>query len=252
MAWRQIGTYLGLIGLLVAYGRIHTFGPEHAAMLGLMVTLGTISQGTRDFLISVAPMIIFGWVYSFMHVFRERAADVVSVESIYRLEQTLFGWMTPEPGDLGPVDFFRDHHHLVFDALGGVLYATHMPAVIAFGIYLWWLHYRPPSDGARRRLDRLMWGFLFMSVIGLAIQALFPVASPWYPEKYGFAPPHRPIPGDPAALARVDAALGFDYFEGVYSQASYIFGAFPSLHVASPVWSALNVRHRMGRVAAWG
>jgi len=249
--WRRVGAYLGLSVLLVAYANIHTFGLEHAAMLGLMVALGSISSATRSFLVSLAPMIMFGWLYSLMHVFRERAAKVVDIEGFYRLEQWLFGWMTPQSGDLGPVDFFREHHHLVVDVLGGLLYATHMPAVIVFGIWLWWRHYRGTGDGARRRLDLLMWGFLFMSVIGLAIQALYPVAPPWYPEQYGFAPPHRPIEGDPAALTRVDAALGIDYFEGVYSQAAYVFGAFPSLHVASPVWLALNVRHRVGWIAAW-
>lgn len=251
MSWRRIGAYVGLAGGLVAYARIHTFGFEHAALLGVMIVLGSISARTRDFLISVAPIVLLAWLYSFMGVFSERAAEVVSIEPIYRLEQTLFGWMTPQSGDLGPVDFFRDHHLLLFDAIGGLLYAMHMPAVILFGIYLWWRHDRSPSARVRRRLDVLMWGFLFMSAIGLVIQAVYPVAPPWYPEQYGFEPPRAPISGDPAALARVDAALGIDYFEGVYSQASYVFGALPSLHVASPVWLALNVRDRLGRVAAW-
>ncbi len=252
MSRRQIIVSLVVTGILVAYTWFHRLGPAHLALLAVGVACARISDTTRDFLVSLFPLIAFGFVYSFMEVFEPRAAEVVSVEAIYRLEQTLFGWLTPAGGDLGPVDFFREHHYLAVDTAAGLVYATHIPASYAFAIYLWWRHHTSPSPEKRRRLDGYTWGFFAMSLVGLAIQALFPVAPPWYVEQFGFAPPGEPIPGDPAGLARVDAWLGIEYFSTVYAQASYVFGALPSLHVASPVWLALHVCHRVGRPAAWG
>jgi membrane-associated phospholipid phosphatase len=245
-------TYLLIAVGLVAYGRLHRFGTEHLALVVVAGLLGALSERTRDLLVSVIPMILFGFVYSFMEVFQSRSFDIVSVEPIYRLEETLFGWLPPDGSPLGPLDFFRDHHHPLLDAAGGLLYASHMPVVIGFGLLLWWQRRRTPTSEASFRLHNFMWGFLAMSLVGLAIQALYPVAPPWYVDKFGFSPPGEPIQGDPAALSRVDAMLGFAYFEGVYAQATYVFGALPSLHVATPAWVALHTRHRLARLVAWG
>ena len=253
MRLRRVLPYLGLVVLLVVYANLHTIQFEHIFLLTFMLVLGLVSSTTRRFLVAVAPLIAFGWIYSFMNVFTEHAADNVTVETVYRIEQTLFGWMAPGAGSLGPVDFFRQHHHIFFDFLGGTLYALHIPAIIAFGIYLWFRTHRGEEDEQERhRLHAYMWGFLAMGATALAIQALFPVAPPWYVEKFGMTPPGEPVPGDPAALARVDSFLGISYFQGVYAKNSYVFGALPSLHVASPVWLALNIRHRVGRIFAWG
>lgn len=251
MTRRRGITYALLAVGLVAYAQLHRLGTEHLALVAVAGLLGALSDRTRDLLVSVVPMIIFGFVYSFMEVFQPRSFEVVSVEPVYRAEQVLFGWMTPTDSELGPLDFFRDHHHPLLDALGGLLYASHMPVVVGFGLLLWWFRRRSPTPHASYRLHNFMWGYLAMSLVGLAIQALYPVAPPWYVENFGFSPPGGPIEGDPAALSRVDAMLGFAYFEGVYSQATYVFGALPSLHVATPAWVALHTRHRLARLAAW-
>jgi hypothetical protein len=250
---RRALSYMLLASSVALYGVFNPLRVEHVAMLAIGIGLAGLSRTTRDLVVSFLPMLIFVWVYDLMRLFRERAWDAVVVEDVYRLEQTLFGWLTPRTGDLGPVDWFRDHHHVVLDCLGGLWYSAHMPAIVLFGAYLWWRTRRDETDGrARRRLDRFLWGFLAMSVVGLVVQAWCPVAPPWYVEQFGFAPPGEPIEGDPAALARVDALLGIDYFASIYGQSAYVFGALPSLHVATPVWLALHVRHRIGRPLAWG
>ena len=250
----RVGAHGVWIGAVLLYGTVHSLSGTHVAMLAAVVSLAAVSRTTRDLVVSLLPIVLFLWIYDLMVIFQERAWHVVVVEPVYRLEQTLFGWMTAQPGDLGPVDWFRDHHHIVLDGLGGLWYLTHVPAIILFALYLWGRSRGESTEepSTRRRLDRLLWGFFAMSIVGLALQAWCPVAPPWYVEQFGFAPPGHPIEADPAGLARVDAQLGVAYFETIYSENAYIFGAIPSLHVASPVWLTLHVRHPVGRPLAWG
>lgn len=252
MSLRKLPAYLTVAVIVTIYADIHTLRFEHYFLLSFSISLAVISRRTRDLLIAVLPLIAFGWIYDLMRLFEARAAEVAIVEAIYDAERLLFGWMTPETGDLGPVDFFRDHHHIVVDALGGLTYAMHLPTAIIFGLYLWWRCEQTVERSDRKRLHIFMWGFLTMAVIALAVQALLPVAPPWYVEQYGFEPPGTPIEGDPAGLARVDAVLGFAYFRDVYAHSAYVLGALPSLHVGPATWLALNVRDKRGRIAAWG
>ena len=60
------------------------------------------------------------------------------------------------------------------------------------------------------------------------------------------------------ALARVDALIGFPYFHGMYSKASSVFGALPSLHCAYPFllvimgWRSFGTKLRIATVAYYG
>ena len=237
--------------LLAIYAAINPLRAEHIAILVIVGLLGVASRSSRDLLISIVPMALFFYIYDLMRLVAVYSAENVIVEGIYRAEQYTFGWLTPQAGSLGPVDFFRQHNHIFFDVLGGVWYALHIPCILLFGIYLWFKSRGGLPRKTNRRLHIFMWGFLVMCIVGLSFQGLIPVAPPWYVEQYGFTPPASPIDGDPAGLTRVDEWLGIKYFEGVYTKNAYVFGALPSLHVASPVWLALNVRHRIGRPLAW-
>jgi hypothetical protein len=237
--------------LLALYAAINPLRAEHLAILVIVGILGLSSRSTRDLLVSILPMALFFYIYDLMRLVAVYSTDNVIIEGIYRAEEVIFGWMAPQAGALGPVDLFRQHNHIFFDLLGGVWYALHIPCILLFGIYLWFKSRGGLPHRTDQRLHIFMWGFLVMCIVGLAFQAGVPVAPPWYVEQYGFTPPTAPVDGDPAGLARVDAWLGIKYFEGVYTKNAYVFGALPSLHVASPVWLALNVRHRVGRPVAW-
>ncbi|MFW5967180.1 MAG: phosphatase PAP2 family protein, partial [Persicimonas sp.] len=132
----------------------------------------------------------------------------------------------------------------------GLLYSTHVPAAVLFGIYLWWRCRRDTSSDGDRRVHPFMWGYLLMNLIGFVIWVCMPVAPPWYVEKYGLSAPSGPVLGDPAALERVDLLLGYAHFQSIYEQATYVFGAFPSMHVAPGVWVALWARRPSLRVIA--
>lgn len=230
---------IALACALLAYFVINPPRLEHLALIGLFVALLYATDATRDLAVSLLPAGLFALTYDLLGLFAERSYSEVIVEPVYRAEAALFGWLAPEAGALGPVDYFVDHHHLSLDVMAGLLYSTHVPAALLFGVYLWWRCRQDNSEEGDRRVHPFMWGYLLMNLIGFGIWICFPVAPPWYVEQYGFAPPSGPIPGDPAALERVDLLLGYEHFESIYEQATYVFGAFPSMHVAPGVWIAL-------------
>lgn len=245
---------------LVLYGTVNPFRLEHMALVGLFVVLVAASRATRDLAVALVPAAIFGLVYDLLRLFAPQSYDTVVVEPVYRLEQALFGWTTPQPGDLGPVDFFREHHHILIDIFAGLFYSTHVPSIVLFGIYLWWRSWRgsggdeesaKPDGPGESRLHKFMWGYLIFNVLGFVIWITMPVAPPWYVEQYGFVVPGGAILGDPAGLGRVDVWLGYPHFTSIYEQATYVFGAFPSLHVAPSIWIALWARKAAIRVFAY-
>lgn len=239
-----------LVVLVSVYAYINPLRIEHYLVLGLLLVMLVASRATRDLAVTLVPAAIFGFTYDLMRLFLDRSYHEVATRPVFHLEQFVVGWMTPQPGDLGPVDFFREHHTLVVDILAGIWYSTHVPAVILFGLYLWWRHWR--DDGREEdRLDKFFWGYLAFNVIGFVFWAIEPVAPPWYVETHGFAAPGHPILGSPAGLARVDAWLGYRHFADIYEQATYVFGAMPSLHVAPSIWIALWARKKWVRVLAW-
>jgi membrane-associated phospholipid phosphatase len=252
---KKFAPIIVVVVALTIYGAVNPFRAEHFALVGLFVVLAAASRATRDLAVALVPVAIFGLIYDLLRLFAERSYHAVIVEPIYHLEQTLFGWVTRSPNDLGPVDFFREHHHLAIDLLAGFWYSTHVPAAILFGLYLWWMHWR--GDGsqegkaAESRLHKFMWGYLAFNVLGFVVWIVFPVAAPWYVEQYGFGAPGEPILGDPAALGRVDQWLGYPHFSQIYEQGTYVFGAMPSLHVAPSIWIALWARKTPLRVATW-
>jgi membrane-associated phospholipid phosphatase len=246
---------IAVVLALTLYGAVNPFRVEHFALVALFIGLAVASRATRDLAVALVPAAIFGLVYDLLRLFADRSYHAVIVEPVYHLEQALFGWLTPEAGDLGPVDFFREHHHIAVDLLAGFWYSTHVPAVILFGLYLWWMHWREDgskeSKAAESRLHKFMWGYLAFNVLGFIVWIVFPVAAPWYVEQYGFLAPGEPILGDPAALGRVDQWLGYPHFSQIYEQGTYVFGAMPSLHVAPSFWIAIWARKTPLRVATW-
>ncbi len=240
--------------LLAAYAFINPLRIEHFLMLAGLSFLWILSRPTRQFVLMFLPLFLFVWVYDLLRVFASRAVHIVSLQAVHQAELALFGW-THNGVQISPVEYFEQNHHVVFDLLGAAWYSSHILTVVGFTLFLWWSQQR--SEQAKHKthtegdLARFLWGFLAVNIVGFTIQVCFPVAPPWYLSEFGNVMPSPGMVGDPAGLARVDALFGSSYFAGVYGQATYIFGAMPSLHVAYPVWIALNTQSVRGRILGW-
>jgi hypothetical protein len=73
-----------------------------------------------------------------------------------------------------------------------------------------------------------------------------PAAPPWYVRAHGCSVSMSALPSA-AGLLRVDQLFGIHYYENLYSRASFVFGAMPSMHCAYPVLGLLTA----WRAASW-
>jgi inositol phosphorylceramide synthase catalytic subunit len=88
---------------------------------------------------------------------------------------------------------------------------------------------------AARTFTRLALG---THVLGFATYLLLPAAPPWYVATHGCAI-DLAAHGSPAALARIDAWMGYGYFASLYGHGAVVFGALPSLHVTYPLYGLI-------------
>jgi membrane-associated phospholipid phosphatase len=227
---RKAAFFVALAAVFAVYFSFNPPRVEHGVLLGVYPAL-VLTERTRRMAMTWLPAIIFVFVYDFMRVFDAMARDRVSIGDVDRWELALMGIPTAT-GVMSPVEFLGQFSHPIVDLLGGVVYASHLLVAILVGIYFSWQRHK--EDHLRVHL--YLWGLLLLHVLALVIQVVFPVAPPWFHlQPLG---PHEVI-GNAANLLRVDELIGFPYFEGVYSQSAYVFGAMPSLHVAVPVWVTL-------------
>lgn len=244
----QIGA--ALVVALLFYHLLNPLRAEHFALLALLGGLWLGGRQPREFVLVFVPIALFGAIYDTLRLFARSAVARVSIAPVRELELAIFGWNAGGTR-VGPVELLRDVQIPALDVVGALWYSSHVATILVFGVYLWRSERRRVRTAGSSLLHRFTWGFLLLNLLGFVVQVLYPVAPPWYVEQFGYVRPDAQIPGDPAGLARVDAIIGFEYFQGVYGRAAYVFGAMPSLHVAYPVWIALHARPLVMRLGAW-
>jgi hypothetical protein len=184
-------------------------------------------RGKRLFA-ALLPLSAVGILYDAMRLFKNAGLTPsgVHVADIRAMELKWFGVGT---GDRRVTlqDWFHEHHSLPLDLLCAIPYGVFLYVVMGYAVYL-----LGRDAGSQQRFA---WGFVVLNAAGFVTYHLYPAAPPWYYRKYGTHVDLDAAPSPGTHLARVDAFLGFPYFERFYGRASDIFGAVPSLHVAYPL-----------------
>jgi membrane-associated phospholipid phosphatase len=163
----------------------------------------------------------------------------VQVESIHALDAALFS--VPTSHGAQPLsDLIAAQQSLGLDLLCGAVYLLYLAEVFGVAALLFFR--------ARPLMLEISVGFLLVNLLGWVVWALYPSAPPWYVDAYGFAAPAPGVASNAAALLRVDVWLGVDYFRGFYAKSTYVFGSFPSLHVAYAVLVALVTSRLRGKL----
>ncbi len=242
-----------LLGAVIIYSLINPLRTEHFAMLGGATGFWFMSRKTRHFVLSFVPIFLFSWMYDCLRIFADSAAAKATVAGVHKLELSLFGWTMADGTRITPNELLSSAHHYVLDLIGGVWYASHVGVIIGLSLYLWWRHQRKGREDVASgvRLHRFLWGFLVLNIGMFAINLFFPVAPPWFVSQFGYAQPTSDVIGYAAGLGRIDELLGINYFAGIYSKSSYVYGAMPSGHTAYAVWFALNLRGTKARTLGW-
>jgi hypothetical protein len=214
--------------------------PEFFAALVLIAVLAYTSERTKALLLAIYPVGLVGLLYDAMRPLQKvgLTPERVHVCDVRALEAKLFGFEV-DGVRMTLHDWFRVHHWPALDLLCAFPYGTFILVSFACAAYL----------GFRDRpaMRRFTWAFLLMNLAGFATYHLFPAGPPWYYHQYGCTVDLATHATEGPVLMRVDAMLGIHYFHGMYSKASSVFGAIPSLHCAYPFLVVLEGWRTFGK-----
>jgi hypothetical protein len=206
--------------------------PEHVVFAVLCLILGYGGASSKRFLVDVSPYVAVAIGYDLVRYARRAllSPDRVIGCELRSLELSLFA-VAP---DTTPQDWFMAHHTPFLDLLFSVPYAIFAYVALLYAAYLYFVD--------RPRMRHYLWAFAIANYISFITWLALPAAPPWYVREHGCLIDMSVQPSA-AALTRVDALLGIDYFAAFYSRAASVFGALPSMHCAYPLLGLLTARH---------
>lgn len=216
---------------------------EHLLLLGAVAVLAVVGPRTKELLLGLYPFALVGVLFDGMRPYQKVGVTEsrVLVCELRSLESRLFGWESG--GERFTLhDWFQTHPVRALDVFCAIPYATFILWCVVGAIFLY------VKD--RPAMRRFAWGFFLLNVTAFVTYHVVPAAPPWYFHAHGCAVDLATKASEGPVLARVDEALGFAYFRGMYSKASSVFGALPSLHCAYPLllviegWRAFGPRMR--------
>jgi inositol phosphorylceramide synthase catalytic subunit len=224
--------------------------PEHLGAILLVIVLAYTSERTKSLLLAIYPIGLVGLLYDGMRPLQTLGLtpERVHVCDVRALEARLFGFEV-DGVRMTLHDWFRVHHWPALDLLCAFPYATFI--LVSF-ICAAFLGFRD-----RPAMRRFTWAFFAMNVAGFITYHVIPAAPPWYFHQHGCTVDLATRASEGPVLMRVDAMLGISYFHGMYSKASSVFGAIPSLHCAYPFlvvlegWRSFSRPVRALSVAYW-
>ncbi|MBX3129079.1 MAG: inositol phosphorylceramide synthase [Polyangiaceae bacterium] len=235
------GAYWPLPGLILASYAAAMFAIgdlriEHVVIPLLACVMAYATPRTKRFFSDASPYLAVGIGYDLVRYAR---AWVLTPEQVWGcgLRELELRTFAVAPG-VTLQDYFAAHNSALFDLLFAIPYAIFVYVALAYAAYLFFVD--------RPRMRHYLWAFAIANFISFAMWLVIPAAPPWYIREFGCAIDLSAAPS-PAALARVDALLGIDYFARFYSRAASVFGAMPSMHCAYPVIGLLTA----WRAASW-
>ncbi len=185
----------------------------------------------------MSVFVLYTLLYDSHKVFPNYEFNPVHIAEPLNLEKSLFGISTPN-GLLTPSGYFQINTNSFLDVITGLFYLCWMPVPLLLASYLTYTN--------RVILFHFSIAFLVVNIFGWIIYYLYPAAAPWYVDLYGFEENFK-IPGNVAGFERFDKFFGVTVFEDLYTKASNVFAALPSLHSAYPVVTlAYGIKNKMG------
>jgi hypothetical protein len=218
--------------------------PEHVIILGIACFLAYFSLKTKRFFVDVWPYLAVAIGYDIVRYLRQAlvTADRVLGCGLRDAELMFF---RVAPG-VTYQDWFAKHHSPVADLIFCVPYAIFAYVALIYAAFLYFVD--------RGRMRHYLWAFMIANFISFSMWLIVPAAPPWYIRANGCVIDMAAQPSA-AALLRVDALLGIDYFATFYSRAASVYGAMPSMHCAYPLlglltaWKATTWKTRWIHVA---
>jgi membrane-associated phospholipid phosphatase len=207
------------------------FRLDHLLAALLALFLAFKSDRTRDFLRGFYPIALYGILFDGLRYLPDpvREAGHIHDCDLRDLELGLFG-VGDGVGRETLHPWMHAHQSAALDLLCAIPYAGYLYGILGLIFYFY------ARD--RARMTQLTWAFVLLYVIGAITQRAFPAAPPWYYAQHGCLIDPAAAPSS-AGLLRVDELLGVGYFKSFYSRSTVVFGALPSLHMATATLTAL-------------
>jgi inositol phosphorylceramide synthase catalytic subunit len=209
---------------------------EHVVLLLVVLGLSAFGPRSRAFLGDIMPYVLVALGYDMVRYARSIfvTADRVLACDLRSFELATF---SVAPG-MTLQDWFQLHHSPFWDLVFAVPYTVFAYLALIYSGYLYF------AD--RPRMRRYLWSFAIANFISFAVWMVLPAAPPWYIRAHGCQVSMSALP-NAAGLLRVDQLFGMNYYENLYSRASSVFGAMPSMHCAYPMLGLLTA----WRAASW-
>jgi membrane-associated phospholipid phosphatase len=200
---------------------------DHFLFLGICLLLYFGNRSTRKFFFGLILFAIYWIIYDSLRVFPNYEFNPVSIQELYELEKRFFGF-SYRGAIVTPNEFWAMNELPLLDLLCGIFYLSWVPVPLMFSVWLFF------ND--KRSLIDFTLAFVITNLLGFVVYYLYPAAPPWYVEIYGFVKDFSVSP-NAAGLINVDAILGVNFFENLYTRNSNVFAAVPSMHAAFPIIS---------------
>lgn len=220
----RIAAFIVSLAYLYLFYFMAALKTENIIIAATYNLLLTFNGKVRKFMLAFTVFIIFGLLYDLLKLWPNYLFNHVDIANLYLFEKENFG-LFYNGRIITPNEYFAAHNAPFLDLLTGIIYFNWVPIPLAFGI---WLYFRN-----KKLFLNYSMAFLLVNLLGFCVYYIHPAAPPWYVQDYGFE--FQRVTGDPAALGRFDAMVGFPLFESIYSRNSNVFAALPSLHCAKPV-----------------
>lgn len=218
------------------YGLVVGLNSGNIAFYFLISILLFCTTGSRRFLLTFLPFVIYLLLYESLRILHEYNIFNIHNEALYQFELKWFGFNIG--GQLMTLnEFFLTNKHIILDIYSGIFYISWVPFPLLFTTLLFF-------KGWEKLAFRFWLCFLITNIFGFIIYITLPAAPPWYYLQYG-AEINLDMVGQSAGLAAFDNIIGFPLYENMYAQSSNVYGALPSMHAAFPlILSYYSLRYK--------
>jgi hypothetical protein len=204
-------------------------GPEHVALVVLVMGFAFWSDRSRSLARIAYPFLLWALVYDSMRWYADYIrSPVIHLHEPYSFDLRFFGIHTPQ-GVLTPNEYFQIHTSKALDLFCGLAYTPFffIGESVILALYLFF-------KGQTRLAERFAWVFVWSNFLGFSLYYIYPAAPPWYVATHGFVA-DLSVHASPAGALRFDQLVGLPIMQGFYGKSADVFGAIPSLHVVYPM-----------------
>jgi len=204
-------------------------GPEHVALVVLVMGFAFWSDRSRNLARIAYPFLLWALVYDSMRWYADYSrSPIIHLHEPYTFDLRFFGIHTPQ-GVLTPNEYFQIHTSKALDLLCGLAYTPFffIGESVILALYLFF-------KGQTRLAERFAWVFVWSNFLGFSLYYLYPAAPPWYVATHGFVA-DLSVHASAAGALRFDQFVGLPIMQGFYGKSADVFGAIPSLHVVYPM-----------------